>query len=74
MATKSELEVKVAGLEETVITTTRRLSSEIGVLNSLLAKTREDLDKVRPEVERLKNTVENLKSLFANYETSTSKW
>mgnify|MGYP001605277065 CR=1 FL=1 len=74
MATKNDLEVKVTGLEETMVSTVRRLSNEISVLNNLLAKTREDLDKVRPDVERLKNVVTTLQALTANYTTETSKW
>ena len=78
MATKSELETQVTGLnnrlsllEEGLMQTSRGLRTELTVVTELLVKVRNDLDRARADVERTKNTVETLRNMQANYKVET---
>lgn len=74
MATKNELDNRLALLEESLMQTSRGLHSEINSVVELLAKTRNDLDRLRADVERVRNTVDTLKNLTANYDIKTNSW
>jgi len=64
--TKSDIEVKISALEENLMTSARKFSSELNIQATLLAQARADLDKARTDVERL------IKTLQANYDVKTS--
>jgi len=70
--TKSDIEVKISALEENLMTSARKFSSELNIQATLLAQARADLDKARTDVERLKNEVGTIKTLQANYDVKTS--
>lgn len=71
MATKSEMEVRLSSLEESLMQTSRGFRTELNSVVELLAKVRSDLDRARAELQTTKNTVDTIKSLQANYDVST---